>query len=44
MYDDHDANLLTPISLEEVEVVILDMHARKAPSPDGFTSNFFHHY
>jgi hypothetical protein len=32
-----------PISLSEVEATNFNLVARKSPSPDGFTSYFFHH-
>jgi len=33
-----------PISLEEVETVVVSMALGKSPGPDGFTTDFFHHY
>lgn len=35
--------LLRPISIEEVDQVLQDTPKCKAPGPDGFTSDFFHH-
>jgi hypothetical protein len=35
--------LLHPISIEEVDQALLDTPKCKAPGPDGFTSDFFHH-
>ena len=36
--------LVKHVSMQEVEEVIHQMAPRKAPGPDGFTSNFFHHF
>ena len=36
--------LTKPISLQEVEEAINQMALWKAPSLDGFTSNFFRHF
>jgi exonuclease III len=35
--------LLRPISIEEVDQALQDTPKCKAPGPDGFTSDFFHH-
>jgi hypothetical protein len=35
--------LLRPISPEEVDQALKDTPKCKAPGPDGFTSDFFHH-
>lgn len=40
--EEHNQLLLKPISLQEVEKVVRQLKEGKAPSPDGFTSNFFH--
>ena len=42
--DDHNQLLLHPISLQEVELAMKQLQEGKAPSPDGFTSNFFHRF
>jgi len=42
--DEHNTLLLKPISLEEVDDAVHQLKAGKAPGPDGFTSNFFHHF
>ena len=36
--------LIKMVSLQEVEEAINQMSLGKAPAPDGFTSNFFHHF
>ena len=36
--------LIKLVSMQEVEEVINQMAPAKAPRPDGFTSNFFHHF
>ena len=36
--------LLKSVSMQEVEEVIHQMAIGKAPGPDGFTLNFFHHF
>lgn len=36
--------LLQPIQMQEVESVANQLKAGKAPGPDGFTSDFFHHF
>ena len=38
-----NAALTWPITQEEVDQVVKTMPPRKAPSPDGFTTDFFHH-
>ena len=35
---------MQPINMQEVEEVVNKMVERKAPSPDDFTINFFHHW
>lgn len=42
--EDHNNKLLKPISLKEVEEAMNQLKDRKAPGPDGFTSNFFHEF
>eukprot|EP00253_Pinus_taeda_P025340 PITA_25340 len=42
--EEHNQLLLKPVDLQEVEIVVHQLKAGKAPSPDGFTSNFFHHF
>jgi len=39
---DHNKRLLQPIIMQEVEDVMAQLKDGKAPSPDGFTTNFFH--
>lgn len=34
--------LLQPISMQEVEDAMAHLKDGKAPSPNGFTTNFFH--
>ena len=34
---------LLPITIEEVDQALQDTPRCKAPDPDGFTSDFFHH-
>ena len=36
--------LTKPIGMQEVEEVVDEMALGKAPGPDGFTTNFFHHF
>lgn len=36
--------LLKPVDLQEVELAVRQLKAGKAPSPYGFTSNFFHNF
>lgn len=40
----HNQLLLRPISLQEVELAVHQLKEGKAPSPDGFTSKFFHNF
>eukprot|EP00253_Pinus_taeda_P029932 PITA_29932 len=42
--EDHNTLLLKPISLQEAEIAANSLKAGKAPGPDGFISNFFHHF
>eukprot|EP00253_Pinus_taeda_P009198 PITA_09198 len=42
--EEQNTLLLKPISLQEVETAANSLKAGKAPGPDGFTSNFFHHF
>ena len=42
--EEHNQMLLRPISLQEVEAAVAQTKIGKAPGPDGFTSNFFHHF
>eukprot|EP00253_Pinus_taeda_P029992 PITA_29992 len=42
--EEHNQLLLRPVTLLEVEQAILQNKEGKAPGPDGFTSNFFHHF
>ena len=37
-------NLTKPIALQDVEEVMQQMDQGKAPGPDGFIANFFHHF
>jgi len=37
------STLLQPITIEEVDQALQDTPKGKAPGPDGFTSDFFHH-
>ena len=41
---EHNKMLLHPVSLQEVEIAMAQSKDGKAPGPDGFTSNFFHHF
>ena len=36
--------LTKPIEMQEVEEAVNQMALGKAPGPDGFTTNFFHHF
>ena len=36
--------LIKAVSLREVEEAVNQMALGKVPGPDGFTSNFFHHF
>ena len=38
-----NATLMCPITIEEVDQAFQDTPKDKAPGPDGFTSDFFHH-
>jgi len=40
--DQHNASRMHPISLQEVECVVMQMKEGTTPGPDGFTINFFH--
>jgi len=40
---EHNASLLREISMAELEEAFNSMAEGKAPGPDGFTINFFHH-
>jgi hypothetical protein len=40
---EQNAALKRPISKEEVDQAVKDMPPGKAPGPDGFTTDFFHH-
>jgi exonuclease III len=40
---EQNAALTRPITQEEVDQVVKEMAAGKAPGPDGFTVDFFHH-
>jgi hypothetical protein len=40
---EQNAALNRPISKEEVDKAVKDMPPGKAPGPDGFTTDFFHH-
>eukprot|EP00253_Pinus_taeda_P032778 PITA_32778 len=42
--EEQNSLLLKPISLQEVELAEKSLKAGKAPGPDGFSSNFFHHF
>eukprot|EP00253_Pinus_taeda_P009371 PITA_09371 len=42
--EEHNQLLLCPTTLMEVEQAILQNKECKAPGPDDFTSNFFHHF
>jgi hypothetical protein len=35
--------LMRPITQEEVDHAVKEMPSGKAPGPDGFTTDFFHH-
>eukprot|EP00253_Pinus_taeda_P013241 PITA_13241 len=41
---EHNNLLLQPIQLHEVDTAVRNLKAGKAPGPDGFTSDFFHHF
>ena len=36
--------LIKPVTMQEVEEAINQMALGKSPGPNGFTSNFFHHF
>jgi hypothetical protein len=40
---EQNAALTRPITQEEVDQAAKDMPSGKAPGPDGFTTDFFHH-
>lgn len=42
--EEHNQLLLRLVTLLEVESTLDQMKDGKAPGPDGFTSNFFHHF
>eukprot|EP00253_Pinus_taeda_P032855 PITA_32855 len=42
--DQHNQMLLKPVDLQEVDSTVKQLKSGKAPGPDGFTSNFFHHF
>ena len=42
--ENNEIQLVKLVSMQEVEEVIHQMALGKAPGPDGFTSNFFHHF
>ena len=42
--EEHNLLLLKPTSLQEVEIVVHQLKAGKAPGLDGFTSNPFHNF
>jgi hypothetical protein len=35
---------MRPITQDEVDKEVKDMPSGKSPGPDGFTTDFFHHY
>jgi hypothetical protein len=41
---EQNVGLLRPITIEEVDQALQETPKDKAPGPDGFTSDFFHHY
>ena len=41
---EHNKMLLRPVSPQEVDEAMAQFKDGKAPGPDGFTSNFFHHF
>ena len=41
---ENNENLTKPISLQEVGEAMQQMAQGKAPGPDGFIANFFHHF
>lgn len=42
--EEHNKMFLKPVDLQEVELVVRQLKAGKAPSPNGFSSNFFHNF
>jgi len=42
--EEHNILLLKSTNMQEVEDAVHQLKAGKAPGPDGFTSNFFHHF
>lgn len=40
MTEEKNLALMQPISLQEVELVVMGMPKNKAPEPDGFTTDF----
>jgi len=42
--EEHNLLLLQPIQLHEVDSAVKQLKAGKALGPDGFTSDFFHHF
>ena len=42
--DEHNQMLLRPITPQEVDTAMAQLKDGKAPGPDGFTANFFHHF
>ena len=42
--EEHNQMLLRSVSLQEVEAALAQTKIGKAPGPDDFTSNFFHHF
>eukprot|EP00253_Pinus_taeda_P007997 PITA_07997 len=43
-HEEHNLLLLQPIQLHEVDNAVKNLKSGKAPGPDGFTSDFFHHF
>lgn len=42
--EEHNKLLLRPVTIMEVEEASNQLKAGKAPGPDGFTSNLYHHF
>lgn len=42
--EEHNKNLLQPVTKQEVEETMAQLKYGKAPGPDGFTTNFFHDF
>ena len=40
--EEQNTMLMRPTTLQEVEIVVRQMKEDRAPSPDGFSVNFFH--